>query len=156
MNKQKLLDELAKLASCLEDFKGITGYCDGKYAAYEIAIELAKQLDEPQDEKVEVTEKEAIEIEEHKQAGESVYEYLDSITVSTNLDDDRLAKAYLFGYTVKPKWVVKSKDHIGLESFVNSTINPMWTTEEPLWMAFTDHAKAEAVATLVEGSVEEI
>ena len=38
MNKQKLLDELAKLASCLEDFKGITGYCDGKYAAYEIAI----------------------------------------------------------------------------------------------------------------------
>lgn len=61
------------------------------------------------------------------------------------------------GYTVKPKrWVVKSKDHISLESFINGTVNPMWTTEEPLWMTFTDKSKAEAVATLVEGSVEEV
>lgn len=48
MNKQELIDELAKHASCLEDFRGITGHCDGKYETYEIAIELAKQLDEPQ------------------------------------------------------------------------------------------------------------
>ena len=48
MNKQELIDELAKHVSCLEDFRGITGHCDGKYKAYEIAIELAKQLDEPQ------------------------------------------------------------------------------------------------------------
>ena len=61
------------------------------------------------------------------------------------------------GYTVKPKrWVVKSKDHISLESFINGTVNPMWTTEEPLWMTFTDKSKAEAVAVLVEGSVEEV
>ncbi|MDU1933053.1 MAG: DUF1642 domain-containing protein [Enterococcus hirae] len=48
MNKQELIDELARHASCLEDFRGIIGHCDGKYEAYEIAIELAKQLDEPQ------------------------------------------------------------------------------------------------------------
>lgn len=48
MNKQELIDELARHASCLEDFRGITGHCDGKYEAYEIAIELTKQLDEPQ------------------------------------------------------------------------------------------------------------
>ncbi|MGA5590068.1 DUF1642 domain-containing protein [Enterococcus mundtii] len=48
MNKQELIEELARHASCLEDFRGITGHCDGKYEAYEIAIELAKQLDEPQ------------------------------------------------------------------------------------------------------------
>ncbi|WHA08812.1 NUMOD4 domain-containing protein [Enterococcus montenegrensis] len=66
-------------------------------------------------------------------------------------------RAWANGYTVKPKrWVVKSKDHIGLESFVTNTIIPVWTTEEPLWMTFTDKSKAEAVATLVEGSVEEV
>lgn len=54
------------------------------------------------------------------------------------------------------RWVVKNKEHIGLESFVNSTINPVWTTEEPLWMTFTDRAKAEAVATLIDGEVEEV
>ncbi|QNG04567.1 DUF1642 domain-containing protein [Enterococcus hirae] len=48
MNKQELIDELARHASCLEDVRGITGHCDGKYEAYEIAIELAKKLDEPQ------------------------------------------------------------------------------------------------------------
>ncbi len=48
MNKQELIDGLARHASCLEDFRDITGHCDGKYEAYEIAIELAKQLDEPQ------------------------------------------------------------------------------------------------------------
>ena len=48
MNKQELINELARHASCLEDFRSIIGHCDGKYEAYEIAIELAKQLDEPQ------------------------------------------------------------------------------------------------------------
>ena len=81
----------------------------------------------------------------------------DGWTEKVLLDTEKHIKAIYDGYTVKPKrWVVKNKEHIGLESFVNSTIKPMWTTEEPLWMAFTDKSKAEAVATLVEGSVEEI
>lgn len=58
----------------------------------------------------------------------------------------------------KPKrWVIKNKKHgSGLESFINGTVKPVWTTEEPLWMTFTDRTKAEAVATLVVGSVEEV
>lgn len=74
-----------------------------------------------------------------------------------NSNRELASRAILDGYTAKPKqWVVKSKDHIGLESFVNGTVNPMWTTEEPLWMTFTEKSKAEAVATLIEGSVEEV
>ncbi|MDT2810046.1 DUF1642 domain-containing protein [Enterococcus asini] len=76
------------------------------------------------------------------------------------INENRLLanRAILDGYTVKPKrWVVKNKKHgSGLESFINGTVKPMWTTEEPLWMTFTDKSKAEAVATLVEGSVEEV
>lgn len=109
-------------------------------------------LTEPQPDKVEVTEEQAELLRAFK--GESIYELLANCLGE---DEELMAKAYLYSYTVKPKrWVVKSKDHIGLESFVNGTVNPMWTTEEPLWMTFTDKAKAEAVATLVDGSVEEI
>lgn len=84
----------------------------------------------------------------------SIYEWLND---SNNEPMQTLFKMK-DGYTVKqePKWVVKSKDHIGLESFVNWTVKPMWTTEEPLWMTITDKSKAEAVATLVYGSVEEV
>ncbi len=83
----------------------------------------------------------------------SIYEWLND---SNNEPMQTLFKMK-DGYTVKPKrWVVKSKDHIGLESFVINTIIPVWTTEEPLWMTFTDKAKAAAVAVLVEGTVEEV
>lgn len=133
---------------------------ESKAIAYSTAINMLEQLDEPQAEKVEITEKEAIEIEEHKQAGESVYEYLDSITVSSNLDDDRLAKAYLFGYTVKPKrWVVKDRKgecvyELRLAYTDTTMVNTNKTGIDGL--VFTNHAKAEAVAVLVEGSVEEV
>lgn len=78
-----------------------------------------------------------------------------SCEVSRN--KEKHIKAIYDGYTVKPKrWVVKSEKHIALESFLSGTVTPVWTTEEPLWMTFTDKPKAEAVATLVEGSVEEV
>ncbi|MBA5275040.1 DUF1642 domain-containing protein [Enterococcus hirae] len=48
MNKQELIDELASLVGSMEDFKGITAFHDGKYAGLEYALELIKQLDEPQ------------------------------------------------------------------------------------------------------------
>lgn len=127
--------------------------CSGLWLNGEQEISLT----EPQAEKVEVTEKEAIEIEEHKQAGESVYEYLDSITVSTNLDDDRLAKAYLFGYTVKPKrWVVRHEAGKFFEKFTGNGTSRAWVVWKNQAYIFTDRAKADAVAVLVDGSVEEI
>ncbi|EOA3444901.1 DUF1642 domain-containing protein [Enterococcus hirae] len=75
MNKQELIDELARHASCLEDFRGIIGHCDGKYEAYEIAIELAKQLDEPQ--KPVVPQFVAEWFEEHKRdLNYSIWKYI--------------------------------------------------------------------------------
>lgn len=48
MNKQELIDKLAILVGSIEDFKGISTFHDGKYAGLEHALELIKQLDEPQ------------------------------------------------------------------------------------------------------------
>ena len=178
MNKQKLLDELAKLASCLEDFKGITGYCDGKYAAYEIAIELAKQLDEPQAEKVEVPDFVAEWYEEHKyNLDNSIWAYVSSITQfhSRDLKLNDFEKWFSDfnnkpieplirmkdGYTVKPKrWVVRQggSEVWYLQGFRNSLdgdIVKQFCSHEGC-IKFTDKSKAEAVATLVEGSVEEV
>ncbi|MGJ1063482.1 DUF1642 domain-containing protein [Enterococcus faecium] len=48
MNKQELIDKLARLVGSIEDFKGISTFHDGKYAGLEHALELIQQLDEPQ------------------------------------------------------------------------------------------------------------
>lgn len=48
MNKQKLIDKLARLLGSMEKFKGIADFYDGKYAGLEHALELIKKLDEPQ------------------------------------------------------------------------------------------------------------
>ncbi|WCG32975.1 hypothetical protein PML78_12405 [Enterococcus dispar] len=166
MNKQKLLDELAKLASCLEDFKGITGYCDGKYAAYEIAIELAKQLDEPQDEKVEAHLAEHwnedigdvlwwnFPVEEPPYCGTPLDEHFPKYkTHFTTIDMPNEIE--------KPKrWVVRQggSEVWYLQGFRNSLdgdIVKQWCSYEGC-IKFTDKSKAEAVAMLVEGSVEEV
>lgn len=48
MNKQELIDKLASLVGSMEDFKGINAFHNRKYAGLEYALELIKQLDEPQ------------------------------------------------------------------------------------------------------------
>lgn len=105
-------------------------------------------------------------------------EYFDS---SSEIDSDELAnwieqnsenffRAWLDGYTVKPKrWVVKdSNDQYVYDLHLNRAINTAHishgttqisngTTLDVLdVLTFADHAKADAVATLVEGSVEEV
>ncbi len=118
-------------------------------------------LTEPQVEKVTVTEEEARMIDAGKEAGMSVYEFLNSVVPLTKAHDDRLAKAYLYGYTVKPKrWVVRQggSEVWYLQGFRNSLdgdIVKQWCSYEGC-IKFTDKAKAEAVATLIEGSVEEV
>ncbi|MFS0927459.1 DUF1642 domain-containing protein [Enterococcus durans] len=47
MDKQELIDKLARLVGSMEDFKGISTFYDGKYAGLEHALELIQQLDEP-------------------------------------------------------------------------------------------------------------
>lgn len=148
---------------------------ESKAIAYSTAINVLQQIDEPQAEKVEVPDFVAEWFEIHK---DELEYHVWRLIIKSNEDyadyeSDKTDMRYWIqyapyhpietllrmkdGYTVKQKrWVVKSKDHIGLESFVTNTILPVWTTEEPLWMTFTDKSKAEAVATLVEGSVEEV
>lgn len=124
MNKQKLLDE------------------------------LAKQLDEPQAEKVEVKEEQAELLKRCE--GESIYYLLGECTEE---EEELLVKARLFGYTVKPKrWVVKMATgyFMDFEEGCNEEGFEWVSSSKSCCLVFTEKSKAEAVAILVEGSVEEV
>lgn len=113
-------------------------------------------LTEPQAEKVVVTEKQAELLRAFK--GESIYELLTNCLVE---DEELMAKAHLYGYTVKPKrWVVKfglPNDARYFRKFNGChDLGYNYVGKKENAHVFTDRAKAEAVATLVEGSVEEI
>ena len=118
-------------------------------------------LEEPQAEKVEVTEEEVAMIKIGKKSDMSVYGFLNSVLPMAEAYDDRLAKAYLYGYTVKPKrWVVKAPNgkyfiSLAYGSGIGNLAECSAKTKDDAY-PFTDKSKAEAVATLVEGSVEEI
>lgn len=126
-----------------------------KADVYSAAIRVVKQIDEPQAEKVVVTEKQAELLRAFK--GESIYELLTNCLVE---DEELMAKARLFGYTVKPKrWVVKAGDYHStyVDSLTITSEKSRHTISgKEKAHYFTDRAKAEAVAVLVEGSVEEI
>lgn len=74
--------------------------------------------------------------------------------------DRLMASALMFGYTVKPKrWVVKAGDYHStyVDSLTITSEKSRHTISgKEKAHYFTDRAKAEAVATLVEGSVEEV
>ena len=76
-------------------------------------------------------------------------------------NEEKYIKAIYDGYTVKPKrWVVRQggSEVWYLQGFRNSLdgdIVKQWCSHEGC-IKFTDKAKAEAIATLVEGSVEEV
>lgn len=76
MNKQELIDKLSSLVGSIEDFKGISTFHAGKYAGLEHALELIKQLDEPQ--KPFVPKFVADYIEEYRGGGATLYEMMDS------------------------------------------------------------------------------
>ena len=127
-------------------------------------------LTEPQGEKVEVPDFVAEWIEYAKKKGHTVIEsaqpwdlygaeYSKSdIWIKDN--QDTFARAFMDGYTVKPKrWVVRQggSEVWYLQGFRNSLdgdIVKQWCSHEGC-IKFTDKAKAEAVATLVDGEVEE-
>ena len=129
---------------------------ESKTIAFNIAINTLQQIDEPQAEKVEVTERQAQLLEAYE--GETLYALLGECN---EYEQELLAKAKLFGYTVKPKrWVVRQggSEVWYLQGFRNSLdgdIVKQWCSHEGC-IKFTDRAKAEEVATLVEGSVEEV
>lgn len=124
MNKQELIDKLAILVGSIEDFKGISTFHDGKYAGLEHALELIKQLDEPQ--KPVVPKFVADWIELCKEKADLIsclsgsYEYGVNQYKRITEDEDWLfeadhqelvAHAWLDGYEVEEsKWVVNEGD----------------------------------------------
>ena len=114
-------------------------------------------LCDPQPEKVEVTEEQAELLRAFK--GELLYELLANCLGE---DEELMAKAHLYGYTVKPKrWVVKFGSNLAYYFngwYTDASIRPNGHSNkgDSSVIVFTDKSKAEAVATLVEGSVEEV
>lgn len=141
---------------------------------YDIAINTLQQIDEPQAEKVEVPDYVAEWIEYVKKKGHAVIESANPWDLYgaewkkaddwINQNQDSFARAFMDGYTVKPKrWVIKNTDgdtcylkrfRIGDDCVDGESSG--WIGERVWAFTFTDKSKAEAVAVLVEGSVEEV
>ena len=118
--------------------------------SYTIAIQAIEKMEEA--DKVEVTEEQAELLRAFRD--ESLYELLANCLRE---DEELMVKAHLYGYTVKPKrWVVKHKEGKFFEKFTGNGTSRAWVVWKNQAYIFTDKSKAEAVATLVEGSVEEI
>lgn len=123
-------------------------------------------LTEPTPEKVEVPDYIAKLIRKYKAKKETLFcsianLYRESDEYKWYVDNAELyERAWVNGYTVKPKrWVVKDSDdqyvydlHL---NHVISTAHSSYDTKLDV-LTFNDKSKAEAVAVLVEGSVEEV
>lgn len=155
MNKQEFIEKLKQHGAWCTECHDINGEAD-RYVKAAKVRELLEQLDELQVEKVEVTEEQAELLRAF--TGESIYELLANCLGE---DEELMAKAKLFGYTVKPtQWVVRQggSEVWYLQGFRNSLdgdIVKQWCSHKGC-VKFTDKSKAEAVATLVEGTVEEV
>lgn len=162
MNKQEFIEKIKGYGAWCTECHDIHGEKD-RYVKVAKVRELLEQLDEPQVEKVEVTEEQARLLKEHE--GETLFTLL---SACESEEEELFARARLFGYTVKSKrWVVKFKDaerdfyFIGWSDIYKTDDNPFVPNgyvekDKDRVFIFVDKSKAEAVATLVEGSVEEV
>lgn len=185
MNKQELIETLAKRISTLEDFRGISGFHDGNYAGLEYALNLIQQLDEQQ--KLILPKCAEQWIEGHCAPSDVVNLFIE-VTCATDSDgfiDSKwrwstdfyewlandadtlyiLCDALRYGYEIEkePRWIVKyippfvdefryySMDDVNFDITESS-----WTSDKEDAYPFADKSKAEAVALLVDGSVEEV
>ena len=150
---------------------------ESKAIAFSIAINTLEQIDEPQVEKVEVPDFVAEWYEKKKRdleyniIWEYIYEWGDRedndfkkwMNRSENNPIETLIRMK-DGYTVKPKrWVIKNTDgdtcylkrfRIGDDCIDGESSG--WIGERVRAFTFDDRAKADAVALLVEGTVEEV
>lgn len=172
MNKQELIDKLARLVGSMEDFKGISAFHDGKYAGLEHALELIQQLNESQ--KPVVPKFVADYIEEYRGGGATLYEMMDSSEdevytwlfgnprIETENERQLLfAQAYAVGYEVEkePLWAIKNADGNYLTKCAlwgKDGVNYSFECNPSHRLLFTDKATADAAALLVNGTVEEV
>ncbi|KAF1303688.1 hypothetical protein [Enterococcus sp. JM9B] len=173
MNKQELIDELTKTQEKFYEVwmnldldKSSRDTAINVYTGIMIAKTYIDRLDEPQAEKVEAHLAEHwsedvgdclwwnFPVEEPPYCGTPLDEHFPKYkTHFTTIDMPNEIE--------KPKrWVVKHKDDcIYFEKFDEDKydFSAIWTyLAEPPAFKFTDRTQAEAVATLVDGSVEEV
>lgn len=197
MNKQEVIEFLEKKRErALENIKYFAN-CGKNHEAmnrvrvdvYTTAIQAVEQIEEPQDEKVEVSQEFADWVENVKEdygnwqswcvkevAGMGWGNWLHTKRNELDrlpqngwvgevlLDKEKYIKALYNGYTVKPKrWVVKyippfvdEFRYYSVDDEIFDITESSWTSDKEDAYPFTEKEKAEAVALLVEGSVEEI
>lgn len=182
MNKQEFIEKLKMYGAWCTECHDINGEKD-RYVKFDKVRELLGQIDEPQAEKVEVPDFVAEWLKTNEYSSD-IYDLFQTVEYATDADgfipgnwkwceefydwisqdSDTLyilSDAIRYGYTVKPKrWVVKAvnkKYFISLAygSGIGSLAECSAKTKEDAYQ-FTDKSKAEAVAILVEGSVEEV
>ncbi|MEG0078280.1 DUF1642 domain-containing protein [Enterococcus sp.] len=166
MNKQEFIEKLKMHGAWCTECHDIHGEKD-RYVKFAKVRELLEQIDEPQAEKVEVPGFIDKLIRKYKARNETLFcsiadLYNDSDEYKWYVDNVEIyERAWVNGYTVKLKqWVVRQggSEVWYLQGFRNSLdgdIVKQWCSHEGC-IKFTDKSKAEAVATLVEGSVEEV
>lgn len=168
MNKYELIENIQNLESESESSNYRLGFEKAKYWC----LTLTSNLEESEAEQVEVPLMIDKFIKDHTDPIFEICAWSDHYgNDGRTCDDPELSvvlewygnnttefyNAVVNGYTVNPKrWVIKRKSSIALESFKSRSIDPVWTTEEPLWMTFDNKTTAEAVALLVDGNVEEV
>ena len=133
---------------------------------YDIAINTLEQIDEPQAEKVEVPGFIDKLIRKYKAKKETIFcsianLYRESDEYKWYVDNAEIyERAWVNGYTVKPKrWVVKNEEgryFVAFSKYAKTPFEGVFSASVTNLVTFDDKSKAEAVATLVEGSVEEV
>ena len=174
MNKQEVIKSLEKKReTALDNLEYYRDKENEKYEkmnrarvdSYMLAIQLVEQMDEPQAEKVEARLAEHW----HEDIGPVLwwnFPVEEPPYCGTPLDE-RFPKYKTHFTTIdmpteieKPKrWVVKKGRDCILTSFTffsEDSVNYNSNSYGKDYMYFTNRAKAEAVATLIEGSVEEV
>lgn len=133
--------------------------CDLATTSFWICDDDEISLTEPKNEKVEVNEEQAQLLKKYE--NEPLFSLIGECSEK---EEELLARARLCGYTVKPKrWVVRNTDgdtcylkHFRIGEDCIDGESSGWVGERSWAFTFDDKAKAEVVATLVEGTVEEV
>lgn len=179
MNKQEFIEKLKMHGAWCTDCHDINGEKD-RYVKFAKVRELLEQIDEPQAEKVEVPEFVAEWYESNKykleraiidvacsmEKGEFPYNlpFEDWFIDPENHPIETLISMMKDGYTVKPKrWIVKyippfvdEFRYYSMDDEIFDITESSWTSDKEDAYPFPEKEKAEAVALLVDGSVEEV
>lgn len=176
MNKQEVIEKLREHGAWCTECHDTNGEKD-RYVKVAKVRELLEQIDEPQADKVEVkrcvaefyeANKDDLNFAIYEAVAHSIKEcgykaypegFMDWLIQSSNNPFETLIRMK-DGYIVKPKrWVVKNEEgryFVAFSKYAKTPFEGVFSASVTNLVTFTDKSKAEAVATLVEGSVEEV